>query len=466
MGDETASETANGRGGLHGSTRARGASATLRGARRSTQRERLLAAIIAVTAREGYAATTVALLIAEAGVSRRTFHEYFTDKEECFLTALKDARERLLADIRRAVVGQAERTYQLAIETLVAFAVTEPATARVLLSEAMAGGTAALDARDHAIDQIAQLIEASHEPVDPAAMLPDVSARILIGGVWRLLASRLRHAEPDMTGLAGELLEWTRRYEQPLGARRWRSLRPAPLPSPSPPSPNTTLHSSGALATHQGTSRKDSSTDNRARILAAVAALAEQQGYAATTITDIAKHAGLSSRAFYRSFADKREAFAALHEHDFRSVMGVTAGAFFAQAQWPARIWEAGLAFTRYLEQNPTLAYTSFIESYAGDPVSLQRVEELVAAFTMFLQEGYQYSQLEIPPSPLAVEAIATTIFELNYRYTRAGRVFELSALIPHSAFISLAPFLGPGDTNTFIDDQLSSARRQPAPDS
>jgi len=141
--------------------------------------------------------------------------------------------------------------------------------------------------------------------------------------------------------------------------------------------------------------------------------------------------------------------------------MGVTAGAFFAQDAWPVRIWEAGRAFTRYLEQNPTLARTSFIESYAGDPVTLQRVEELVGAFTMFLQEGYQYRQLQAPPSPLALEAIATTIFELNYRYTRAGRVCELEALIPHTAFVTLAPFLGSEDTNSFIDEQLSAARRQ-----
>lgn len=456
MDDDRARRTANARARQRASARTRGASAT---ARRSTQREHLLGAIIDVTAREGYAGVTIAFLVEAAGVSRRTFYEHFTDKEECFLIALKDAQEQLLAGIRRAVIGEPQRPLQLAVETLVAFASSAPAMARVLLGESMAGGPAALDARDHAINQIAQLVEMSYDSLDPQTPMPDVSVRLLIGGIWRQLAARLRHSDQAVNELGDELIEWVRSYEQPLARHRWRGLLPAPLPSPS--SPSTTLHPAGAhQLEHRGASREDLAAHSRARILAAVACLAEQRGYAATTIADISKQAGLSPRAFYRSFADKQEAFAALHEHHFRAVMGVTAGAFFAQEHWPARIWEAGRAFTRYLEFNPTLARTSFIESYAGDTVRLQRVEELIGAFTLFLQEGYQCSELDAPPTALALDAIATTIFELNYSFTRAGRIHEIGALIPHATFISLAPFLGPEGTNSFIDAQLNVARR------
>jgi AcrR family transcriptional regulator len=461
MADEPARGTVSGRDRVHRQARARRSPRRLPGG--ESQREALLGAVVEVAAREGFPTTTLAQVIAQARVSRRTFHEHFADKEDCFLAALGDAWARLLAEMRAAISLQPERSLQLTIRTLVSFAGSEPAAAHVLLIESMAGGSRALDARDRAIDQIAQAIEASYESLDPATTLPDVSARMLIGGVCRLLASRLRHSQQATPGLLEDLLAWTATYERPLAAHRWRGLRPTPLPAPSPPSPNTALHSPRALGQgDQATSRVDLAASNRSRILAAVASSAEQHGYAATTITDIASRAGVSPRTFYRSFANKREAFAALHEDHFRTLMGVTAGAFFAQDAWPARIWEAGRAFTRYLEQSPTLARTSFIESYAGDPLTLQRVEELVAAFTLFLQEGYQYSRLPATPSPLALEAIATTIFELNYRYTRAERVCELPALIPQTAFISLGPFLGPTHTNAFIDEQLSFARRHP----
>jgi AcrR family transcriptional regulator len=406
----------------------------------------------------GYARTTVSALAALAGVSRSRFYECFTDKEACFLAALKGEQQQLLADVRRAVLGDPERAPRLAAETLVAFARCKPATARVVFSEAIAAGPAALDARDDAIDQIARLVEAAYEALDPDTPAPDVSARVLIGGACRLLAARLRDPGQTIDGVEQGLDAWIDGYEQPLCAHRWRELRPAPL---SPPClARGSLRLAGAAeAECASPARDDVAAHVRARIVLAVASLAEERGYAATTIADIALRAGLSPRAFYRSFAGKQEAFAALHEHHFREIMGVTAGAFFAQEDWPARIWAAGQAFTGYLEQHPTLARTSFIESYAGDPVGLARVAELVGAFTLFLQEGYQYRELEAPPTALALDAIATTIFELNYRYTRAGRVRELAMLMPHIAFISLAPFLGPEDTNGFLDVQIGRDR-------
>jgi AcrR family transcriptional regulator len=55
--------------------RMRGSSATATAECGNSDRERLLAALVDVTAREGYAATTTNALIATAGVSRRSFYE-------------------------------------------------------------------------------------------------------------------------------------------------------------------------------------------------------------------------------------------------------------------------------------------------------------------------------------------------------------------------------------------------------
>src|SRR3954454_16600463 len=63
----------------------------------SNQRERLLEAIANVVAEKGYAGTRVADITNYAGVSRKTFYELFTDKEECFLAAF-DAITKLLMD--------------------------------------------------------------------------------------------------------------------------------------------------------------------------------------------------------------------------------------------------------------------------------------------------------------------------------------------------------------------------------
>ena len=52
-----------------------------------SQRERLLAAVVRVTAAKGSEATTVGDILAEAGVGRESFYELFDDKRDCMLAA-------------------------------------------------------------------------------------------------------------------------------------------------------------------------------------------------------------------------------------------------------------------------------------------------------------------------------------------------------------------------------------------
>src|SRR3954454_2857364 len=68
----------------------------------ASQRGRMLDAMAQAVAEKGYAATTVADVIAGAGVSRKTFYEQFRDKEDCFLAAYDTGVELLLGALREA----------------------------------------------------------------------------------------------------------------------------------------------------------------------------------------------------------------------------------------------------------------------------------------------------------------------------------------------------------------------------
>src|SRR5438309_3367869 len=117
--------------------------------RRSTQRERLLAGMLTAANRDGYAGATVSAVIAEAGVSRPTFYEYFADRDDCFLMAQRHAQGRLLAEVRELVQAlPPERAMQASIRALIRFAGSAPAMARFLMTQPLAAGTEALDARD------------------------------------------------------------------------------------------------------------------------------------------------------------------------------------------------------------------------------------------------------------------------------------------------------------------------------
>jgi AcrR family transcriptional regulator len=423
--------------------------------RKHTQRERLLAGMLDAVAEGGYAEASIAQVIAHAGVSRPTFYDYFTDKDDCFLAVVSDAQRQLLAHVAEALEGVApEHATAATIQALIAFASTQPTLARLTMSEPMAAGSAALDARDHGVEEIARLLERSLREAPGAAAAPDLCGPVLVGGLYRLLARRLGRGEPGVNGLSEDLLSWVAAYEQPVGEHRWRELRAAAIDPPSPrsalllappplPPGRPSLSQEEVLHTH------------RQRILLATAEVAMDKGLQATTVADITKHAGVSSRAFYRLFLEKQEALAAVHELFFQHLMAITATAFFTGASWPERIWTAVQAFTDVLERNPTLAYIEFVESHAAGAQAMQRFNDAIVAFTIFLQEGYQAESVANPPPPLALEAVIATSFEVFYRQIRRRGEARVRGFLPHFVYLSLAPFLGPAASNEFIAGKL-----------
>ena len=66
-------------------------------------RTRLLAACEASIAEDGYAKMTIADIVRRARTSRRTFYEYFSSKEECFMALLADANADQIRQISAAV---------------------------------------------------------------------------------------------------------------------------------------------------------------------------------------------------------------------------------------------------------------------------------------------------------------------------------------------------------------------------
>ena len=111
------------------------------------QRARILAAFAEVLTERGYVNTPVAAIIERAGVSRETFYENFSDKEDCFLAAFEAGVEGLLAAMgeefaKSSPGGGGTRTdavrhaLTIYLETLA----SEPAVAKTFLVEVYGAG--------------------------------------------------------------------------------------------------------------------------------------------------------------------------------------------------------------------------------------------------------------------------------------------------------------------------------------
>lgn len=441
---------------------ARPAQTMAQNARKRTQRERLLRGMVEATNRGGYAGASVSAVIAEAGVSRPTFYDYFADRDACFRGSIEDVEGELLEAVEQALQGRpAQEAMGAAVTALVAYAGAEPARARFLMGESMTAGAGALDVRDRGIARIASAIEDAQDHAASQAPLPDLDARVAIGSVYRILATRLRRGQTEISKLSEELLAWMGAYVRPAGQRRWQTLTPGPVPARSPHIPNVPIPQSPGILPpgRPRLSKQEIAENHRLRILHAAARMTEQKGYAATTIEDLMKLASVDGRRFYRQFADKQEVFAALHELGFQHVMDVTAKAFFAAEGWPERSWEAGRALTQLLQESPVIARVGFVEAYAVGPSAVQRVEDSHFAFMFFLQEGLVYAPRESPPSRMTMEAIISAIFEIIYLQARVDGEPQIAAMLGPIAHVWLTPFLGVRAADAFIARQQRPAK-------
>lgn len=178
---------------------------------RAIQRERLIVAMLNAAADLGYLETNVQDVIDRAGVSRPTFYEHFSNKEDCFLAAFDTSAERLRKKVATAARkgGDVWRDrVRLGLEALVRFASREPDTARTLVVEARAASAAAVKRRVELIDHFAQCLQSeARELLPPDRSHTAVTAAGIVGGVESLLYSRLcKHEYDQLEGLLPSLM--------------------------------------------------------------------------------------------------------------------------------------------------------------------------------------------------------------------------------------------------------------------
>ena len=141
---------------------------------RAVQRERLIVAMLNAAADLGYLETNVQDVIDRAGVSRPTFYEHFSNKEDCFLAAFDTSAERLRNNgphRRPQRRRRLARPGPLGLQALLRFASREPDTARTMVVEARAASAAAVRRRVELLDDFAQCLDSQARELLPGRRL-------------------------------------------------------------------------------------------------------------------------------------------------------------------------------------------------------------------------------------------------------------------------------------------------------
>jgi AcrR family transcriptional regulator len=101
------------------------------------RRAQLLAAARRVFARQGYHATSVAHILAEAGVARGTFYNYFDSKRAVFGAVLEDITGELIGVVRPIELSASLQEQVRAAITHLVTALVQPDVARILFAAAV-----------------------------------------------------------------------------------------------------------------------------------------------------------------------------------------------------------------------------------------------------------------------------------------------------------------------------------------
>jgi AcrR family transcriptional regulator len=178
------------------------------------QRERLIAGIAEAVAENGYSGTTIAHITRAAAVSRRTFYEHFSSKDECFVAAydavMGELRERVTAAFEES--EEWPHAIKAGIEAMLQFLAAEPNLARLCMVEALVAGPAVVERYDAAIQSFVPYFQEGREGRSPEVLsrLSPTTEEALVGGMVSLISRRIIAGRTEeLEELLPDLVEFT-----------------------------------------------------------------------------------------------------------------------------------------------------------------------------------------------------------------------------------------------------------------
>jgi AcrR family transcriptional regulator len=173
------------------------------------QRARMLSAMTEAAVELGFGNVTVADVVARSGVSRRTFYEHFTDREQCLLAALDVAIGGIATSVVPAYQqGEGWRArVRAGLVALLGQIEAEPHQGRLAIVQALGAGPAALERRDRVLTAAIAAIDEGRGESGLAAGPPSLAAEAAVGAVLSVLHARLLQEHPSaLVELTNELM--------------------------------------------------------------------------------------------------------------------------------------------------------------------------------------------------------------------------------------------------------------------
>ncbi len=162
------------------------------------------------------------------------------------------------------------------------------------------------------------------------------------------------------------------------------------------------------------------------RLMGAMLHACDQHGFAAVTVSELARLAAVSNRDFYEHFASKEVCF--LETHDFIVAEGTArvAAAFRAHDNWRDGVLAGFEAYFTVVRQEPTAAHLVIVDALTAGPQARAHRRRAMLAFERMLREGLEQAGRPSRVDDVTIGAIIAGTRRVVYRHLRDGTVDEL----------------------------------------
>jgi AcrR family transcriptional regulator len=382
------------------------------------QRERLFAATVAIASEKGYEAMTVADVLALSGVSRSAFYKHFASKSECLTAAASELLDPAVEALLPSGDGRTPRQPGEAFAGFFRLVESEPAAARVCFVELHAAGEEGEAVGDRAFETLAEAAEAVLAAAGAAGAHSPEMVRALLGGVRKLVHTRLsRREEESLAELAPSLWQWLAGIVPP----------PQSLESPR-------RQRAAAGPRFEGYTPGE-------RIARAVASVVAEKGYGETSTDDIAARAAISLSTFYANFADKHDAVLGAMEMSGAQITALAVPAARRAAHWEEGVRALYESICAYFAAEPAMAHLALVGVYGAGGRARGRRDRVIDSLAEMLAPGFA----ENPAAPaVSAEAIGATVYALMREQLRREGPESLGVVVPLATYITLVGFVGP----------------------
>jgi len=166
-------------------------------------------------------------------------------------------------------------------------------------------------------------------------------------------------------------------------------------------------------------------------------------GFAAVDVASICERAQVGRAHFDRCFADLEDCFLGIHDELLGQLCAKVEAAYNGRRAWHDRVWAAGLAAMRHLQEDPVRARFLIVAVNGAGPAAQLQRDRIVQLIADVLDGGRGEVEGRRPMSRCTAEIAAGAVYNTILVKAEDGSFERGDEFLPELVYLATMPYLG-----------------------